>query len=215
MSLKAKLTRLERQVEWLQTEGAYRRGKAMVELLERKEQFAAHLARNPDDEVVRQLAWAMGLPLPPLTRKPAEPLPVASDRPPEPSLPAPVATSSPSPEAREAPHPGTVEASLPPPEALEGCAAGAVRVATLRESQGEGRGLGLPGVTLAPPPIEFTPSPPEPSLPVETHDIPEEMQVRPITWRVRGPHDEDDWDTGGHDPYRCLTEYDPLEEADF
>lgn len=40
-------------------------------------------------------------------------------------------------------------------------------------------------------------------------DVPEDKLVRPIRWRRRGP---DDWldDEDGHDPYRALTEYDPL-----
>jgi hypothetical protein len=46
----------------------------------------------------------------------------------------------------------------------------------------------------------------------ETHDIPEHMQIRPVTWRPRGPQDDDDWEDGGCDYGQCLTEYDPLAE---
>jgi len=46
----------------------------------------------------------------------------------------------------------------------------------------------------------------------ETHDIPKHMQIRPVTWRRRGPQDDDDWEDGGRDYDQCLTDYDPLEE---
>jgi len=54
--------------------------------------------------------------------------------------------------------------------------------------------------------------PPPPPVEWETHDIPEHMQIRPVTWRRRGPQDDDDWDDGGRDFGQCLTDYDPLEE---
>ena len=66
-------------------------------------------------------------------------------------------------------------------------------------------------VVVAPPPPK---PPPKPEPPPETHDIPEHMQVRPVTWRQRGPQDVDDWDDGGPGYGQCLTEYDPLAEED-
>ena len=72
---------------------------------------------------------------------------------------------------------------------------------------------------LPPAPVVVAPSPPpkpppKPEPPPETHDIPEHMQIRPVTWRQRGPRDVDDWEDGGHDYSQCLTDYDPLADED-
>src|SRR5205823_6618744 len=56
--------------------------------------------------------------------------------------------------------------------------------------------------------------PPPPPVEWETHDIPEHMQVRPVTWRKRGPQDGDGWEDGGRGDGQCLTDYDPIEEED-
>jgi len=74
-----------------------------------------------------------------------------------------------------------------------------------------------PSPASAPEPVVVAPPPPPKPPPVqkwETHDIPEHMQIRPVQWRRRGPHDDDDWDDGGPGYGQCLTEYDPLAEED-
>ncbi len=109
-----------------------------------------------------------------------------------------------------------------------------------------GRSVPLPPPRVAPPPAllvrrdvpprdapqdqvkKVEPPPPHPEEPREArrlegcepappnYDPPEHMQIRPVTWRLRGPqdwpddckHDSEDW-VG-----RCKTEYDPLDNDD-
>ena len=65
----------------------------------------------------------------------------------------------------------------------------------------------------APPPCP-TPEA-EPVVVPFVYDPPEHMQIRPVTWRIRGPDDEDDWDDDDDDlgPYQTVTEYDPLDDS--
>lgn len=66
-------------------------------------------------------------------------------------------------------------------------------------------------VRVAPPSPPPLPKPPEPEPPLVqpfTYDPPPEMQIRPVTWRRRGPQDHED---DGEDMYgRCIVDYDPL-----
>jgi hypothetical protein len=84
-----------------------------------------------------------------------------------------------------------------------------------------------PVVVAAPaPPMPLPPEPEPPAEKWETHDIPEHMQIRPVTWRRRGLQDVDDLQDGSEDGSdggsdagrpgsgQCLTDYDPLAEED-
>jgi hypothetical protein len=70
-------------------------------------------------------------------------------------------------------------------------------------------------VTTAPPPAAPPPIVKPPIVKPHVDGPPEHMQFRPVTWRLRGPQDEDDWDDDDDDDYGQLVneEYDPLEDA--
>jgi hypothetical protein len=184
VSLRARIKRLETQVEWLDENGELRLLEIEWKLLQMKEQISAR-----DPVRARRLGF-----LPPL------PVPVTP--PPEPTKPHPEEPSAARRQgAFERLRSKRPEGSEPAPPVEPTLRDAALRAAP----QGEEVRVELPVVATPPPP----PKPPEPE-PVKpfTYDPPPEMQIRPVFWRKRGTRDyEDDED----DMYgKCIVDYDPL-----
>ena len=79
MSLKARLKRLEAQVEWLEFDGMLRMCELKLELIDKKRQIADHLAANPEAAALFAAAGITSIrptPRPPAP-SPAPPLPPA------------------------------------------------------------------------------------------------------------------------------------------
>ena len=195
MSVKSRLGRLSADVEWLEGDGRIRHLEIMFQIIEMKQEIADGLAA--DKEMAARFA-CLGL-----LRRLDLPPPSGAVRPgPSAPAPRPEPAREPSPEPAP-PHPE----ERPVGSRLEGGAASEVRVPILRDASL--RSAPQDEEVRVEPPLQ--PPEPEPVKPF-TYDPPPEMQIRPVTWRRRGPRDyEDDED----DMYgKCIVDYDPLAEAD-
>ncbi len=190
MSQKGRLRRLERGVEWLETEGRFRRIELMFKILDMKQEIADRLAVDP----AAAAQWKKDYPdfpceLPPPGPhlRPRAPEPDVRPPPPKveppPPVPSPVSPPVPSPEIAAQPLPVIVAETPPPPPA-------SVDVFP-----------SVPSPEIAPWPPPVAPPHPPPSSP--------DLEYRPVHWRKRGEWDDDEEDRPGTNG-RCITEYDPL-----
>jgi len=184
VSQKGRLRRLDAGVRWLETEGTYLRIAGLVKSLE----MLRDIADRADVDPAFAAEWKETFPsivLPPSRRK------AAASRPkPEPAPePAPSVASQTPPREVEPPR-----SQLSPP-AIESHPAPVVPVKDVP-------------VMEKPPPRPPDPPAPMPGMPVEPRQP--DMEIRPVHWRQRGPHDyyEDEDDSYG----RCITEYDVLRD---
>ena len=188
MSLKARLKRLEAQVEWLEFDGMLRVCELKLELIDKKRQIADHLAANPE---AAALFAAAGITSIRPTPRPLSPVDLVKG------------ISSPA-RASEGTEGGARRAEGDSVSQQEDRYRDDYRVPL--------RPCGPP-----PPAGEaiVRPSPPEPpplALPpkaeVWTHDPPEHMQIAPVRWRMRTA--EDDWEDENDEEEDEYEYHDPL-----
>ncbi|MEI6200946.1 MAG: hypothetical protein WCP68_03250 [Enhydrobacter sp.] len=186
MSLKGRLRPLARRVEWLETEGRFRRIALMIKILEMKQEIADRLATDP----AAAAQWKKDYP-----NVPCE-LP-----PPSPHL----RPRAPEPEAAPRVVPIGRDAAVPAaPQDEESADRSTNTGLTLRSER-------LEGPEPAPPPAPTpAPRPVMPGQPVAPP--PPDMEIRPVHWRPRGARDYYDEDEPPGTNGRCITEYDPLRD---
>lgn len=193
MSLKARLRKVEAGVRWLETEGIFRKIELQWKLLQKKQEIADTLARDPAAAARwRELGIDDGLPPPsvPVLRLPPTPEPA-------PAQPHPEKVWKPRRlegwEHAPRPEPTLDALRAPEDEGVRGGPAPEAAQPHLEEPHEVRR---LEGSEPAPEPGQPT-SPPSP-----------DMEIRPTRWRPRGPQDYAD--DAGPPYFRCLTEYDVL-----
>ena len=189
MSLKGRLRPLERGVEWLETEGRFRRIEIMLKILDMKQEIADRLATDP----AAAAQWKKDYPGP-------WDLP-----PPSPHL----RSRAPEPEAGQRVVPILRDAAVPAaPQDEEVADRSSTTSLTLRSERSER----LEGSEPAPLPAPARA--PRPVMPGQPAALPSpDMQIRPVQWRPRGAHDYDEEDAPGTNGH-CITEYDPLRDED-
>ena len=187
MSLKARIARLEREVDWLRYEGWVRSLELRMKLMQQMTALESHkAAQKAKEKAPRPRLSAGRARLQSRVSSGADGSRHRSGAPPAPEAPRPE-------EPREA-------------RRLEGPGAGATLAPSLRDAslRDAPQGEVVVGPERPPPP---------PVEPPFVYDPPEHMQIRPVTWRLRTA--EDDWDDDDDDlgPYQVLTEYDPLDDS--
>jgi len=65
MSLKARLRRIQTQIDWLKIEGRLRHVELQFKMLDMQKRIERRLRQHPDDERVQRMARAVGLNVPP------------------------------------------------------------------------------------------------------------------------------------------------------
>ncbi len=184
-ALRRRVLALDRQVRWLETEGALIGIELRFKILEKKQEIADRLAADPETAAMWKAAGCMDdLPPPRVT----------------PRLPPP-------PPEAESPHPEELREA----RRLEGCATNKVLAHTLRDATLR---AAPQGEVVCRPPSPEPPQKPPPEPPVEAPMQPVVEPYVPIQrglvrWRHREAtdyHDDDDDD----DVPQCLTDYDPF-----
>jgi hypothetical protein len=185
VSQKGRLRRLDAGVRWLETEGTYIRIESMVKSLE----MLLDIADRADADPAFAARWKETFPsvvLPPPRRKAPPSRPKSEPAPPPERAPerAPVVARRTLPPQDEPPRSEVSPPAIEPRPAP---------VAVVMEK---------------PPPRPSDSPAPMPGMPVSPPSP--DMEIRPVRWRERGPHDyyEEEGDTYG----RCITEYDVLRD---
>jgi len=188
VSQKGRLRRIDAGLDWLETEGRYRRIRNMIKVQEMAQKFADRVAADP--AYVAKVKKDLPIFFAYMSRL------SAGLRPPGPPEPEPAPPVLPI--LRDA----AVPAAPQDEESADRSTSTDLTLRSERSERLEGSEPAPP--PAAPPAIEQRPQPPPP-----------DMEIRPVRWRPRGERDYDyDEEERPGTNGRCITEYDPLREED-